>query len=318
VVAHDAKYTVRICYDVKGWAYHRRALALQKYAPPDFCVTIGPDYGRAFKERRHDLVLQLCYSYAKDIKRHIDAGGYDMVLVTGYNVGYGYANKWFDECAAWSDHVLFNNRECWEGLGRPANTSWISNGVDRELFPVLIPPERRTPRVLSLVSHCHRATKGYDDILLPLAEKLHVAGVETDFRLVNSHGGKKNMDTAALTQWYNTGTIYIVASKSEGTPNPALEAASCGCVVVSTRVGNMPELIQHGVNGELAERNVEALFESVVRCQARYPEMATAMQNEIAAWHWRERAAQYFELFRDLIDARRAARNAPADFAVSV
>ncbi len=35
---------------------------------------------------------------------------------------------------------------------------------------------------------------------------------------------------------------------TEGTPNPALEAASAGCVVVSTRVGNMPPLRRQAWN----------------------------------------------------------------------
>ena len=49
-----------------------------------------------------------------------------------------------------------------------------------------------------------------------------------------------------MAAWYDTGTVYVVASQFEGTPNPALEAASAGCVVVSTPVGNMPELIRDG------------------------------------------------------------------------
>ena len=63
---------IRLCYDVPGWAYHQRALALQKYAPPGWDVTIGWNYGAAFKEQPHDLVLQLVYPCAKQIRQHID------------------------------------------------------------------------------------------------------------------------------------------------------------------------------------------------------------------------------------------------------
>jgi hypothetical protein len=34
--------TVRVIYDVDGWAYHRRALALQRQAPDDLDVSIAP------------------------------------------------------------------------------------------------------------------------------------------------------------------------------------------------------------------------------------------------------------------------------------
>ena len=57
------QYNIRFLYDVPGWCYYHRCVALQKYAPSDFSVSIGPDYGKALKEKPHDLVFQLCYSY---------------------------------------------------------------------------------------------------------------------------------------------------------------------------------------------------------------------------------------------------------------
>ncbi|MEE9597882.1 MAG: glycosyltransferase, partial [Acidiferrobacterales bacterium] len=113
--------------------------------------------------------------------------------------------------------------------------------------------------------------------------------------------------TEQMVDWYQTGTVYICTSSSEGTPNPGLEAAACGNVVVSTRVGNMPELITTHVNGELVDRNVDAVYEAIVRCQASYQEMAMAMQERIAEWDWKHRVHQYYNLFRRLIDQKRHA-----------
>ena len=300
----DVEYTVRICYDVKGWAYYRRAVALQKYAPASFNVTIGPNYGEAFRCLSHDLVLQLCYSYAKDIRLHVAEHGYDMVIVASYNVGQGHTDEWFWQCRQWCDHVIINSRRCWEALGRPTRTTAISNGVDREVFRLRVPVELRRPRVLWTGSQFHRRVKGYDEILLPLAARLANAGIDVDFRLVDSHGTDR-LNTDQMVDWYNSGTIYIVASENEGTPNPALEAASAGCVIVATPVGNMPELITSGVNGELVERDVDAMFNAIMRCQSNYVEMARAMQVAIEQWHWRRRARRYFNLFRRLIMRRR-------------
>jgi hypothetical protein len=136
-------YTIRVCYDTDGWAYYRRSTALQKNAPDDFHVTIGPNYGAAFRETRHDLVLQLCFPYARDIKRHVVAHGYDTLVVSGFNVATDYAGANFNEVARWSDHVIVNSRECWERLGRPPGTTWISNGVDRDIFSIVTPPAQR-------------------------------------------------------------------------------------------------------------------------------------------------------------------------------
>ena len=81
-------YTIRLLYDVKGWAYYYRCLALKKYAPKDFQVTMGPDYGKAFKEKKHHMVLQLAYSYTKDLRRHMKGCGYRFPLVASFNVGW--------------------------------------------------------------------------------------------------------------------------------------------------------------------------------------------------------------------------------------
>jgi len=106
-----------------------------------------------------------------------------------------------------------------------------------------------------------------------------------------------------MAAWYNTGTIYVCASQREGTPNPALEAASCGCVVVSTPVGNMPELIEDGHNGRLVARDVDALLEAIVEVQARYQPMAENMQQTIEGWDWRHRAREYYDLFQQVLDS---------------
>ncbi|GAF73474.1 unnamed protein product [marine sediment metagenome] len=298
-------YLIRVCYDSPGWAYWSRAKALQKYAPDDFEVTTGPDYGRAFKQKKHDLVLQLPYPYVKPMRNHITKGNYDMVLVAGFNAAWSAEGSWLPGVLKYADHAIINSQCCWEQAGKLPKTTWISNGIDRETFKPTTPAADRKPRVLWCGSRIHQANKGYHDILLPMKVELEKRGIAVDLKLTNSHS-RRILPPAEMATWYNTGTIYVCASKHEGTPNPALEAASCGCVLVSTAVGNMPELIQNGVNGELVERSVQPIVDAVVRCQDRYAEMAQAMQESIRPWHWKERSRQYFDLFRRLLTARRA------------
>lgn len=313
----EPTYRIRVLFDALQWAYYHRCKALEKYAPDDFEVTSGPDYGLVFRKQRYDLALQLVYPATAQIRKHIRNGHYKMVLVAGMNVGWKEGAPWFPKVYPHADWVLFNNEMIWKAAGEKEHTSWISNGVDRDVFRCRVPFEQRKPKCLWLGSKFHRKQKGFDDILVPVTAALKEHGIETAFHCVDSHAGRRLKTHAQLAEWYNTGTIYIVASKTEGTPNPALEAASCGCVVVATRVGNMPELIRHGVNGELVNRDAAAIRDAVLRCQARYPEMAVAMQAEIAKWHWRDRAPQYFDLFRRLIDAQRAGVTAPAASAVA-
>lgn len=297
-------YRIHICYDVEGWCYHNRALALQKHAPEWLTLTIGPSHAALKTALDYDLVLQLCYGQIERLRKQRDRVESKATIVAGYNAGWGYRLEHFSYLQEHANHVLFNNAENWEKHGRPTGTSCISNGVDRDVFGVTTPPVERKPRVLWTGSQFHQQNgdvKGYESLLKPLAAWLKLDGIPADYWLVDSHGPeRKTADEMAA--WYNTGTVYVVASEMEGTPNPALEMASCGGVVCSTRVGNMPELIEHGVNGALVDRTLDDLYAGVVLCCERYQSMTRAMQGRVEFWDWKYRAARYYALFRRLIE----------------
>lgn len=128
----------------------------------------------------------------------------------------------------------------------------------------------------------------------PGAFELVLAARETRMR------GKEEMRT-----FYQGLDVYVCASRVEGTPNPALEAAACGVPVISTRVGNMPELIEHGSNGLLIDRNPTALAAALMLMQQR-PELRTAMGQRIREsivrdWRWQDRAKGFAAMFATML-----------------
>ncbi|EEW11430.1 glycosyltransferase family 4 protein [Vibrio mimicus] len=62
------------------------------------------------------------------------------------------------------------------------------------------------------------------------------------------HGHQTHMHTV----WPNIG-VLILCSRAEGLPLAALEAMAQGILVIASPVGELPTLIQHGVNGFLAD-----------------------------------------------------------------
>ena len=299
------KYTIRLLYDVEGWAYYWRCLALQKYAPQDFDVTIGSNYGALLQAKKHDLILQCAYSYAKDVKKFISVKlNYKPLLVSSFNVGWGYANTWLDLAIRDSDYVIINNYEMWNKYGKHPKTINISNGVDLDTFKIEIPVDRREHKVLWVGSIIHRKVKNYDSILCPLSNLLHRDKIKFEFRLTNSVG-KNRLTHEQMCKWYNTGTIYAISSRNEGTPNPGLESSACGCIPVSTKVGNMPELIHDGQNGYLCETSVDSLYSGIKKAIKNYEELQTNMSSVIQTWGWKERSKQYYEYFRNAIENRK-------------
>lgn len=293
---------IRILYDVYGWAYYWRAVALQKYHPSDYQVDIGSDYGRSLPKVKYDAILQLAYSYISQLQKHITASKIKIPIISSFNVGWNYHNDWLTNVIKHSDGVIINNYEMWEKYGKHPKTINISNGVDGDIFKLKRPIPLRKPKVIWIGSIFHRKTKNYDSILLPLSQKLRKNGIASDFRLVSSTGNNR-MNQQQLTDWYNSGTVYVVASKTEGTPNPALEAASCGCTVVSTKVGNMPELIKPGINGYLCEQTIEDIYSNVLAAINNYQTLSNSMQNEIIKWHWKSRSQEYFNYISSIIKA---------------
>ncbi len=69
-----------------------------------------------------------------------------------------------------------------------------------------------------------------------------------------------------LARAYHALDVYLVPSRQEGGPKAVLESIACGIPLVTTRVGQAPELVEDGRNGLVCDvEDVEALAAAVVR-----------------------------------------------------
>lgn len=298
-----AKYNILIVYDVPGWAYHFRAEALMKYAPEDFSVTISSSFRDPLQKEDYHLIFFLPFSHVNQLRAYCNDIRKNPVIATSFNVGWGYANDWFEEARKYSDAVIVTNCHMWDKSGRLENTYYLPCGVDRGIFKCDVPVENRRPKALWCGSEFHRKIKGYDDILVPLRDRLKKYDLQLDLRLIKSTGQAK-YSRRQMAEWYNTGTIYVCASLAEGTPQPALEAAACGCTIISTPVGNMPELIEHGVNGFIVRWDVEAFLQYILIAANHQTILAQNMLRTVESWGWEQRSKDFYNLFRQLIKVR--------------
>lgn len=71
-------------------------------------------------------------------------------------------------------------------------------------------------------------------------------------------------DELSLIMVYNAADVFVSASLADNYPNVIIEAMACGVPCVGFRTGGLPDQIEHGKNGFLAEyRNTESLADGI-------------------------------------------------------
>ncbi|MBU0763376.1 MAG: glycosyltransferase family 4 protein [Bacteroidetes bacterium] len=111
--------------------------------------------------------------------------------------------------------------------------------------------------------------KGFDFILHILGNGPMRAKMETFVRK-NGIGtfvrffGKVPEDS--MIEEYQSSHLFVVPSVSEGMSIANLEAAACGCYVMTTPVSGNPQIVENGVNGEMiASHDPEIWMEHLIR-----------------------------------------------------
>lgn len=258
------------------------------------------DVERALGDSAPDLVFVLPLHEVVLVRSQIERCGWPTRVVGSWNSGWPLQVADFRQAYGSADAMVINNRMAWEKIGRLPRTHPIENGVDLATFHPRVAIDEREPRVLWTGSERGRERKRYDEILLPLQDRLRSADIPCELLLVDSYAReKRNLEEMAA--WYNEGTVLVCASSIEGTPNPALEAAACGCTVVTTPVGNMPELIRDDLNGYFVSADPEAFYQAVQRAISNYRRLAHAMQLDIRRWDWKHASQRFYRLFREVL-----------------
>ena len=149
--------------------------------------------------------------------------------------------------------------------------------------------------------------RGYHEFIVPAAAAVERVELLTAAREDKWRGPEE------MREFYRSLDVYVCASRNEGTPNPCLEAAACGVPLLTTRVGNMPELVRDGVNGFFVERDVDDIARKLrtLRDDSNLRSaMSKQMQQDIQAWDWSLRSRAYRQMFEEMVPKARSANRA--------
>ncbi len=232
--------------------------------------------------------------------------------------------KRFNAIATVSDVVKDRLIEC----GIPANKiKTISNGIDVEAFAHAEPESRSSgTKIIGMVARLD-LQKGFESLLLAVHKLLKTfqnfeviitgegpdrAAIEQMIdryglsSCVNLEGQRSDMPNV-----YAAMDIFVLPSLNEGLPMTVLEAMAASRAVIATRVGAVPDVVQHGETGLLvAPGDLSGLRDALAQLLSA-PDLSRRMGAQAHDWVSRnftaEAMARKYRLLYDEVLNRSAA-----------
>ena len=113
-------------------------------------------------------------------------------------------------------------------------------------------------------------------------------------------------DDISLRLAYSAADVMVVPSRLDNLPNTATEAMACGTPVVAFRTGGLPEIVEHGISGMLAEAFDPAALAQCIADVLLNPQHQRAMgmrarQKAETEWNPDRIAADYAEVYSEAL-----------------
>ncbi len=255
------KKSICMVSDVKGWGGWVRGEYIIKHLSDEFEILlvdqnelkdIVNDFANYF-----DLYYFLFHTMLvkKSVKNLFDQGAMIATIVTGFptvkpcfkrsQFGFVHLAKVCKAIFA-NNYISLDDLEKEKPLGMPIY--YCPRGVDENVF---YPTGNKDKKFTVVYVGKPEPQKGLEEFIKPACKK---AGVNL---IINDRNFTTAMGPDEMRDLYNRADCLLVASTIDGTPNPALEAMACGLPVIGNYIGNLPVLIDRGVNGfMMQERDV--------------------------------------------------------------
>jgi len=121
-----------------------------------------------------------------------------------------------------------------------------------------------------------------------------------------------NLDQLTLRNFYQISDLTVIPSLMEATSLAALEAMACGCPILSTNVGGMPEIIREDYNGWMVEpmsdvvlaNKIKELYE-ILKNQRRKREIRkNCREFVVEQYDWGRIAEKTVEIYNKLMEKK--------------
>ncbi len=276
----------------KGRVQDARMWLLRSYLPFPFDI-LSISEKKKFNPNKYDLVYYSQYALVS----YVPSRSKKICSITSHKC-LGELSKTLKLLKQFSG-VSVNNTFLLKKLGkRVRNIHYAPNGVETNVFK--FENKRRSKKLrLGWVGNSDRRVKNYKEILKPL---MKIKGVEFDCVVTSKKDDVSRLRSRKeMCKYYQSLDFFLVTSSAEGTPNPALEAMSCGVPVITTKVGNMVEIVKEGKNGFFVS-SVKSFQKAISKAKElsdeNYSEMRNTTRRYIEPWDWSIKSKMWVEFFR--------------------
>lgn len=184
----------------------------------------------------------------------------------------------------------------------------ISDGVDLDLFYMKNPKKykdtnNRKIRIgwtgnSKFQDDTDDDLKGLNRIIKPAVLELIEEGYEVELNIAD-----RNINMIPhneMIDYYNNIDIYICSSRTEGHPDPILEAMACGIPIISTNVGIVSEIFGKRQKNFIINRNKDELkckLIELINNNNILKDLSKENVRRIKKWSWKRKAKLYKKFF---------------------
>lgn len=165
---------------------------------------------------------------------------------------YSKGNITFVTCSEWLGRIAKS-----KSLGKEQDIVSIPNPIDTSIFrPNKHDNQRRVLFVAQNVDDERKGIRYLDEAAKYLGGDIEVVALGRDIPYIS--------DVYEMAELYASFDAFVTPSLQDNLPNTIMEAMSCGTPCVGFNVGGIPEMIDHKLNGYVAEyKNARDLAEGI-------------------------------------------------------
>jgi len=281
---------ILIITDSYNWATYFRAQNLKKYLKQyKIDITSFIDIQK-YNLNIYDIVYITNWPIYGYIEKYLIKNKYKLVTGVSSHIGRKKALEMinffrkFDSIGV-SNKFLYN-----EFKETKLNIFYTPFGADEDIFFKKTNPSS-FGNIFGWVGNSSRSVKRFGEVRKCFDD----LGPEYQLKIVDQKDCLSHKD---LCNFYNSVGTIICFSNSEGTPNPILEAAICGRWIISTNVGNIPELTKNIPEFTPVKTYLD-LKQKIIETKSLNLDFLSkkVLKESSLGWTWKSQSLNFINLF---------------------